>query len=84
MPSNIPDIPKWAARQIEEGLIKDKLIVRESDKNREMSSVEIRSALIRIKLDALRGFFQTIAEEKNERSHTAYDISLYQTALIQI
>lgn len=84
MPSQLPDIPKWAARQIEEGLIKDKLIVQESDKTRELSSVEIRNTLMFIKLDALRGFFQNIAEAKNERSHTAYDISLYQTALIQI
>lgn len=84
MSSKPPDIPTWAARQIEDGLVKDKLIVRESDKSREMTSVEIRTSLNLLKLDALRRFFHGIADSKTERPNTAYEISMYQTALIHI
>ena len=84
MSSKLPDILRWSARQIEYGLVKDNLIVRESDTSREMTSLEIRNSLAPLKLDALRGFFYSIAESKTERYNTPYEISMYQTVLNHI
>ena len=64
--------------------MKDNLIVRESDTSREMTSLEIRNSLALLKLDALRGFFYSIAESKTERYNTPYEISMYQTVLNHI
>ena len=80
---NTPDIPAWSLQLIEEGLVKDKFLSREPDKERKMTSKEVRTALVALRLESLRDFFRTSSQE-HKKLITAYDISMYQTALLQL